>query len=97
MGVDSNGRIVGVTKLSDLGRDINGTYYGVAYTETTSGKFKAVVFTTDSVDEEEVIKVLKDATKTSFSASYNTADYLTGGKTDNTDMTVRYEFEFTVY
>ena len=65
--IKKSGTTTGSIALADLGRDINGEEYGVAYTMTTGGTVQAVIFAKVDADKAEVEKALnsvKEATAT---------------------------------
>ena len=82
------------TDITDLGRDIDTTKYGVAYTES-AGDYTVVVFTNEDVDLATVQGILKNATGTAPSTTGYT--FLSNGLNSTTGGTVFYEFSFVVY
>jgi general secretion pathway protein G len=99
-GVGSNGRIEEVTKLSDLGRDINGEEYAVYYTGT-SGQYTVRVISLADAAIDQVKTALKDAfTETWDSGALsNMANYvpLTGTNWSPSGEVIAYTFTFNVY
>ncbi|MBO8166963.1 MAG: type II secretion system protein [Thermotogae bacterium] len=78
-----------------IGRDIDVTNYGVAYT-SSGGHYVVVAFTSSEVHFESVRETLKDATNTS-SVIPGDAQYLPGGLQTTSNAKVFYRVEFDIY
>ena len=82
--------------ITELGRDIDTSNYGLVYTES-KGKYTVVVFSNVDVDFATIQSILKNATNTPPNVTgYNElSDGL--GVSDIYDGTVFYSFSFVVY
>ncbi|OAA31026.1 N-terminal cleavage protein [Kosmotoga arenicorallina S304] len=78
-----------------IGRDIDATSYGVAYS-ASGGHYAIVAFTTSEVHFDSVNETLKDATDTS-SVIPADALYLPGGLQDASNAKVFYRVDFDIY
>ncbi|AKI97248.1 type II secretion system protein [Kosmotoga pacifica] len=81
--------------ISIIGRDIDTTHYGVAYT-FSDGHYTIVAFTTDDVNFDMVQGTLKNATNTS-SVIPTDAVFLPGGLQTASEGKVFYRVEFDIY
>ena len=91
--VEGSDGLAKITSINDLGRDVDETKYGLAYTNT-SGDFTVYVWTIEDVDETTVKNAVSDiSTGTIDLTNYET---LTDSVSSDS-LTFYYEYEFVVY
>ncbi|WP_179944396.1 hypothetical protein [Kosmotoga pacifica] len=81
------------TSISELGRDIDTDSYGIAYYITTPGQYDVIVYTKEDADFTIVKNILSDAWNGPMPSCFQVLD----GSADTNDVTVWYEFIFTIY